>query len=84
MTDDDFEVYEGDSRTHALEHAIDAAENAMQTVFLIWDLLSPDEQGHWIETARIQTFESRRRDIALKTLLPAADRVLAELRAADS
>ncbi len=77
MTDD---LYD-DSRAIALERAISAAENATQTVACIWELLSPTEQDRWLAHARAVT---PRRDVALKTLLPAADKLLAELRAVDS
>jgi hypothetical protein len=44
-------------------------------------MLSPDEQDRWLADARAIT---PRRDVALKTLLPSADKLLADMRAADS
>jgi hypothetical protein len=45
------------------------------------ETFTPAEQDRWLEEARAVT---PRRDVALKTLLPAADKLLAERRAADS
>jgi hypothetical protein len=48
---------------------------------VLWAMLTPAEQDCWLGWAAIIT---PRRDVALKTLLPAADKVLSEMRAADS
>ncbi len=77
MTDD---LYD-DARVVALERAVSAAENAAQTVACLWEMLTPAEQDRWLEHALTIT---PRRDVALKTLLPAADQLLADMRAADS
>jgi hypothetical protein len=47
----------------------------------LWEMLSSAEQDRWLEHARAIT---PRRDVALKTLLPAADKLLADMRAANS
>jgi hypothetical protein len=47
----------------------------------VWDMLTPAERDRWLEHAEIIT---PRRDVALRTLLPAADKMAAELQAADS
>ena len=70
-----------DERVIALERAISAAENAVQAVACLWEMLPPAEQDTWL--ASVATTIPRR-DVALKTLLPAADKILAEMRAADS
>ena len=44
-------------------------------------MLTPAEQDRWL--AYVATTWPRR-DVALKTLLPAADKLLADMRAADS
>jgi hypothetical protein len=80
MTADEFDVYE-DERIIALERAISAAENAAQAAAQLWEMLTPDEQDVWLADAATTW---PRRDVALKTLLPAADKLLAEMRAADS
>jgi hypothetical protein len=79
MTDpiDPFE----DERCIALDRAIDAAGGAIQAAAVLWAMLTPAEQDCWLGWAAIIT---PRRDVALKTLLPAADKVLSEMRAADS
>jgi hypothetical protein len=81
MTDDSMFDLENDARAIALERAISAAENATQVVACVWELLAPAEQDRWLFLARSVT---PRRDVALKTLLPAADKLLAEMRAVDS
>jgi hypothetical protein len=80
MNDDTFDVWD-DVRCVALTRAVGAAEDATQTVACLWEMLSPAEQDRWLEHARVIT---PRRDVALKTLLPAADKLLADMRAADS
>ena len=75
-----FDAYD-DARVIALERAISAAENALQAVACLWEMLTPAEQDRWL--AYVATTWPRR-DVALKTLLPAADKLLAEMRAADS
>jgi acyl-CoA reductase-like NAD-dependent aldehyde dehydrogenase len=80
VTDHPFDL-EGDARVVALERAISAAENAAQTVACLWEMLTPAERDRWLAHAREVT---PRRDVALKTLMPAADKLLAEMRAADS
>ena len=70
-----------DARVVALERAISAAENAVQAVGCLWEMLTPAEQDAWLDIARATT---PRRDVALKTLLPSADKLLTEMRAADS
>lgn len=77
---DEFDAYE-DERVVALERAISAAENAVQAVARLWQMLTPAEQDAWL--VYVATTWPRR-DVALKTLLPAADKLLAEMRAADS
>lgn len=57
------------------------AENASQAVASLWEMLSPEEQDRWLAGARAVW---PRRDVALKTLLPAADKLLADIRAVDS
>jgi hypothetical protein len=80
VSDNPFDI-EDDPRAIALERAICAAENATQTVACLWEMLSPAEQDRWLAAARAIM---PRRDVALKTLLPAADKLLAEMRAAGS
>jgi hypothetical protein len=70
-----------DERFIAFERAVSVAESAAQIVACLWEMLSLAEQDRWLEHARAIT---PRRDVALKTLLPAADQLLAEMRAADS
>ena len=77
---DEFDAY-ADERVVALERAICAAENAVQAVACLWEMLTPAEQDAWL--AYVATTWPRP-DVALKTLLPAADKILAEMRAADS
>ena len=77
---DTFDLWD-DERCIALKRAISAAENAAQAVACIWEMLTPTEQDRWLDAARVVT---PRRDVALKTLLPAADKLLGELRAASS
>jgi hypothetical protein len=77
---DEFDAFE-DERVVALERAISAAENAVQAVACLWEMLTPAEQDAWLAYVVMIT---PRRDVALKTLLPAADKLLAEMRAADS
>jgi hypothetical protein len=76
----DFDPFE-DDRCIALDNAIDAARGAVQAAAGIWEMLAPAEQDRWLEHAEIVW---PRRDVALKTLLPAADKILGEMRAADS
>ena len=77
---DEFDPYE-DERVVALERAICAAENGVQVVACLWETLTAIEQDRWL--AYVATTLPRR-DVALKTLLPTADQMLAEMRAAGS
>ena len=70
-----------DERIIALKLAIVAATHAVHTVGSLWGTLSPEERDVWLEDARTIT---PRRDIALQTLVPANDKLLAEMRAVDS
>jgi hypothetical protein len=62
----------------ALYCAITAAEAATQSVAALWWHLSPAEQVRWLEEAETSW---PRRDIFLKTLLPAAEKIVADERA---
>jgi hypothetical protein len=70
-----------DERCVALDHAIDAGAGAIQAAAALWEMLTPAEQDCWLGWAAVIT---PRRNVALKTLLPAADKVLSEMRAAGS
>jgi hypothetical protein len=69
------------TRAVALERAISAAENAVQAVACLRELLTPAEHDACLADGRDDLAAPRG---ALKTLLPAADKLLAEMRAADS
>lgn len=77
---DEFDLYD-DMHVIALERAISAAENAVQAAAQLWEMLTLAERDAWLANAATTW---PRRDVALKTLLPASDKLLAEMRAADS
>ena len=59
----------------ALDCAIGAAEGGMQATALIWDSLTPEERAKWLQEAEACW---PRRDIWLKTILPAAGKIISD------
>lgn len=65
----------------ALNCAITAAEAAMQATCALWETLTYTERDRWLEQAATCW---PRRDIFLKTILPAAAQVVADERSDDT
>jgi hypothetical protein len=68
-TEEPSELFEG------LHGAIIAAEAAIQTTVALWRHLSPAQQDGWLAEAQTRW---PRADIFLKTLLPAAENIIAD------
>jgi hypothetical protein len=63
----------------ALDSAVNAAEGAIQATWAIWHLMTPAEQDGWLAFAAISW---PRRDVFLKTILPAAEQIVDDERQA--
>jgi hypothetical protein len=70
-----------DPLSEPLSCAVYAAEAAAQATLGLWRLMSPTQQSRWVQEA--QTCWPRR-DVFLKVILPAAERILSDEHEASS
>jgi hypothetical protein len=70
-----------DDIAKALTPAVYAADNAAQAVVSIWQSMTSTKQDRWLEEAKSCW---PRADIMLRTILPAAEKIIADERAQDS